>query len=96
MRKLYDIFLKALLWFCGMLVFLLAVSMVIYIFVKGFPMISWELLSTAPSELYGTYGVLPMIINTLYIIVITLLISTPIGIGAAIYLTEYAKVPIGL
>ena len=64
---------------------------IIYIMVRGIPNISWEFLTTAPSALNKTVGILPSIINTLYMIGITLLIATPIGIGAAIFLTEYAK-----
>lgn len=63
-----------------------------YILVKGVPHISWSFLSTSFSALdEGRNGILPMIINTLYIVVITLLIVTPIGIASAIYLTQYAR-----
>lgn len=62
-----------------------------YILVKGILNINWEILSTQPSALKKTYGILPNIINTLYIIVLSIIIATPIGIGAAIYLNEYAK-----
>lgn len=91
MKKINEIFLKILIWACGLFVFLLCLSMIVYIFVRGLPYISLQLLTSAPSVLRGTEGILPMIINTLYIIIITLLIATPIGIGAAIYLNEYAK-----
>lgn len=62
-----------------------------YIFMKGIPHVTWELLSTKPSYLSGQIGILPNILNTLYIIVATLLLVIPLGVGAAIYLTEYAK-----
>ncbi len=62
-----------------------------YILVKGMPAINWALLSTAPSFLDQTYGILPMIINTVYITALGLLIVLPIGIGGAIYLSEYGK-----
>lgn len=62
-----------------------------YVFIRGLPEISWEFLSTVPSSRKGTFGILGNIINTLYIIVITLAIATPVGIGSAIYLNEYAK-----
>lgn len=62
-----------------------------YVFVRGIPQISWEFLSTVPSTLKGTNGIVGNIVNTLYIIVITLVIATPIGVGAAIYLNEYAR-----
>ena len=58
---------------------------------RGFGSISWEFLSSVTSELNGTFGIIGNIVNTLYIIVISLVIATPIGIGAAVYLTEYAK-----
>ena len=61
-----------------------------YVLVKGLPNITWELLSTKPSYLRGTVGILPDILNTLYIILTTLLFVLPLGVGAAIYLTEYA------
>ena len=58
--------------------------------IKGLPNITWELLSTKPSYLRGTVGILPDILNTLYIILTTLMFVLPLGVGAAIYLTEYA------
>lgn len=87
----YDIALKVLIYLCAAFTVLLLAGMLLYILGKGLPEISWELLSTKPSVLKDTYGILPNIINTLYIIVLTILIATPIGIGAAIYLNEYAK-----
>lgn len=67
-------------------------GIILYILINGLPYISWEFLSTSYSESpSGAKGILPMIINTLYIVVITLLIATPIGISSAIYLTQYAK-----
>ncbi len=67
------------------------VAMIGYILYRGFPMLNFEFISTSPSTLKNTFGILPNIINTLYIIVITIVIATPLGIGAAIYLNEYAK-----
>jgi len=61
------------------------------ILVRGIPAISWSFLSTAPNPIKQTIGILPSIINTLYIIVFALLICVPIGVGGAIYLNEYAK-----
>jgi len=69
----------------------LVLFMLGYVLAKGFPNISWELLSTKPSQLRGTIGILPDILNTLYIILVTLVIVLPLGVGAAIYLTEYAR-----
>ncbi|MBC8570665.1 phosphate ABC transporter permease PstA [Zongyangia hominis] len=84
-----DLFLRGLIWLSAGVTILMTVGILAYILVRGVPSISWSFLTTAPSELTGTIGILPNIINTLYIVLITLLISTPIGIGAAIYLTEY-------
>jgi phosphate transport system permease protein len=69
----------------------LAVFIMLYVLIKGVPNISWQLLSTKPSYLSDQIGILPDILNTIYIIVITLVIVLPIGVGAAVYLTEYAQ-----
>lgn len=71
---------------CGLLL-----GVIGYILYRGIPNISWTLVSTKPSLLRGTDAILPNILNTLYIIAITLLIVLPLGVGAAIYLNEYAK-----
>ena len=82
----FCIYLAAALTVC------ILVGIIGYILVKGVPHISWSVLSTSFSALdEGRNGILPMIINTLYIVVITLLIVTPIGIASAIYLTQYAR-----
>lgn len=83
--------MKGLMYFAVGITCLLAAFMIIYIFAKGLPNITWELLSTAPSYLSGNIGILPDILNTVYIVVTTLAIVLPLGVGAAIYLTEYAK-----
>ncbi len=62
-----------------------------YVLINGIPNISWELLSTKPSYLTERIGILPDILNTVYIVLATLVIVLPLGVGAAIYLTEYAK-----
>ncbi len=72
-------------------VIVLVIAIIAYLIVKGLPYINWEFLSKAPSRLNETYGIAPMIINTLYIVLITLVISIPLGIGTAIYLAEYSK-----
>lgn len=69
----------------------LTLFLVIYVLAKGLPHISWELLSTKPSILQNRIGILPDILNTLYIVLATLVIVLPLGVGAAVYLTEYAK-----
>ena len=70
----------------GLVLFLMG-----YVLVNGIPNISWELLSTKPSYLTERIGILPDILNTLYIVLATLVLVLPLGVGAAIYLTEYAK-----
>ena len=62
-----------------------------YVLVNGIPNITWELLSTKPSYLNDRVGILPDILNTIYIVIATLIVVLPLGVGAAIYLTEYAK-----
>lgn len=69
----------------------LVIAIIAYLIIKGFPYINWEFLSKAPSRLNETYGIAPMIINTIYIVLITLVVSIPLGIGTAIYLAEYSK-----
>ena len=69
----------------------LVLFLIVYVLGKGLPEISWELLSTSPSYLSDKIGILPDILNTLYILLASLLIVLPLGVGAAIYLTEYAQ-----
>ncbi len=90
-RKIFDISMKTLCYLASGITILLVVSIIGYIFLKGFAHISFELLTTSPSALKNTIGILPNILNTLYIIILALLIVFPLGIGAAVYLTEYAK-----
>ena len=89
-RRGYMGLMKGLMWICALLTAALAVFLVVYVLFKGVPNLSWELLSTEPSHLRGTIGILPNILNTLYIVLATLVIVLPLGVGAAIYLTEYA------
>ncbi|MBQ8332872.1 MAG: phosphate ABC transporter permease PstA [Clostridia bacterium] len=69
----------------------LTLFLVGYVLVKGFPNITWELLSTSPSYISERIGILPDILNTVYIVIATLILVIPLGVGAAIYLTEYAS-----
>ena len=89
-RRLYDKGLRAVLYFCGFLTCALLVLIIGYIFYRGIPFISWELLSTQSSYINDTIGILPNILNTLYVILLSMVIVLPLGVGAAIYLTEYA------
>ena len=90
-RKLYIGGMKAAMYISTGLTAALVIFLVVYVFIKGVPHISWELLSTKPSYISGRIGILPDILNTLYIVLATLLFVIPLGVGAAIYLTEYAK-----
>ena len=69
---------------------LLTLFIVGYVLIQGIPNLSWEFISTKPSYLSGNIGILPDILNTVYIVIATLLIVIPLGVGAAVYLTEYA------
>ena len=89
-RRAYDLILRGLLYFCAAVTCLLLVFVIGYIFVRGLPHITWELLSTSPSYIKDTIGILPNIVNTVYLVVVTLIITLPLGVGAAVYLTEYA------
>lgn len=90
-RRSYMGLMKGLMWTCTLLTVALTIFLVAYVLCKGIPNLSWELLSTEPSSLRGTIGILPNILNTIYIVLATLLIVLPLGVGAAIYLTEYAS-----
>ena len=90
-RKLYIGGMKAAMYISTGLTAALVIFLVVYVFIKGIPHISWELLSTKPSYISGRIGILPDILNTLYIVLATLIFVIPLGVGAAIYLTEYAK-----
>ena len=89
-RKGYITAMKFLMGLAAVLTCALVVGMIGYILGNGIPNITWEMLSTAPSYLANRVGILPDILSTLYIVIATLLIVLPLGVGAAIYLTEYA------
>lgn len=89
-RRLRDNLLRGAICVAAATTVLLLVSLIGYIFMRGLPYISWELLSTSPSALRGTIGILPNILNTFYMILLALIIVLPLGIGAAVYLNEYA------
>ena len=90
-RKIYIAAMRALMYLSAAVTAGLVLFMIIYVMAKGIPNISWELLSTEPSYLTGKIGILPDILNTVYIVIATLVIVIPLGVGAAIYLTEYAQ-----
>lgn len=89
-RRAFAILCKTGMYLAAGITAALLVFLIGYIFVKGLPNITWELLTTASSTLKGTTGILPNLVNTLYIIVLTLIVVLPLGVGAAVYLTEYA------
>lgn len=89
-RRAYDRTMRALLWLAAGVTCALLVFMIGYIFFRGVPNLTWPLLSGQTSYLKNTIGILPNIFNTLYIILVAMVIVLPIGVGAAIYLTEYA------
>lgn len=87
-----DVVLKGLINAAAVITVVIVVGIIAYILVKGIPHISWQFLTTDYSTLdQNRQGILPMILNTLYIVIITLLISVPVGICSAIYLTQYAR-----
>ena len=90
-RSAYCAVLKGLAALCAVFTGALVAFLIIYVLVRGLPNITWEFLSTKPSYLNGTVGILPDILNTLYIVLGTLVWVLPLGVGAAIYLTEYAQ-----
>ena len=90
-RRGYAVFMRALMALAALSTAALVVFLLVYVLGKGIPHLSWELLSTKPSYLTERIGILPDILNTLYIVVAALGITLPLGVGAAVYLTEYAE-----
>ena len=90
-RKMKDNLVLGLIYLAAFFSVILLLVIILYVFIKGLPSINWGFLTTVTSALKGTTGIAGNIVNTLYIVVLTLLIATPIGIGSAIYLNEYAK-----
>ena len=90
-RKIYIGLMRGAMIFCTALTAALVLFLMGYVLINGIPNITWELLSTKPSYLTERIGILPDILNTVYIVLATLVIVLPLGVGAAIYLTEYAK-----
>ena len=90
-RRVSDLVLLGLIYLSAAFALALLIGIIVYVFAKGARTISWMFLTTVTSSLKGTVGILGNIVNTLYIIVLTLLIATPVGVGSAIYLNEYAR-----
>lgn len=89
-RRAYILTMRILMGAAAVITAALVLFLIAYVLIKGLPNVSWMLLSTAPSYLSDRIGILPDLLNTLYIVIATLLIVLPLGVGAAIYLTEYA------
>lgn len=89
--RISEVLLYALIYLSAAAAVALVAGIIVYVAVKGLSVINWEFLTTETSALKGTTGIAGNIVNTLYLIVITLVIATPVGVGAAVYLNEYAK-----
>lgn len=90
-RKRYELFMKIVMYTSTLLTGALVIFLLSYVLVKGIPNLSIEFLTTKPSYITEKIGILPDILNTVYIVIATLLVVLPLGVGAAIYLTEYAS-----
>lgn len=89
-RKNMDRLLRGLMGLCSGITCLVLLMIIGYILYRGIPSLTWNLLSTEPNNLTGNIGILPNILNTLYIIFVAMIIVLPLGVGTAIYLTEYS------
>lgn len=89
-RRIWGGAMRGLMLLCAAVTCALAVFLIVYVLVKGVPNLSWQLLSTKPSYLDGSIGILPDIITTVCTVLTTLLVVLPLGVCAAVYLTEYA------
>ena len=90
-RKNMDRLLRGLMGLCSGITCVVLLMIIGYILYRGIPSLTWNLLSTEPNNLTGDIGILPNILNTLYIIFVAMIIVLPLGVGAAIYLTEYSS-----
>ena len=90
-RRIFITVMRVLLVLAAVLTAALVVFMIVYVLRKGLPYVTWHLLLTKPSYVSGTIGILPDICNTVQILLASLLIVLPLGVGAAVYLTEYAQ-----
>lgn len=90
-RRRWNLAVRAVTWLAAMMSCALLVFLIGFILYRGVPHLNWELVSTQTSYLKGTIGILPNLVNTLYIIIVAMVVVLPLGVGAAIYLTEYAS-----
>ena len=86
-----DFLMYIAIYACAAISVALLLGIIVYVFAKGIRSVNWEFLTSVTSVLKGTTGIAGNILNTLYIIVLTMLMATPVGVGAAVYLNEYAK-----
>lgn len=90
-RKMFLWTVRGAMYLAAVLTGAMTLFIMGYVLLKGIPNVTWELLSTKPSYLSGNIGILPDILNTLYIVIAALAFVLPLGVGAAVYLTEYAS-----
>ena len=90
-RKLWNQAVRVGVYTASLLTAALLVGLIGYILYRGLPNLSWQLVSTQTSYIRDTIGILPNLVNTVYIILVAMAIALPLGVGAAIYLTEYSK-----
>lgn len=90
-RKIKDAFVLGMIYLAAFFSVILLAGIIVYVFAKGIGSVSWSFLATVSSVLKGTVGIAGNIVNTLYVVILTLFIAIPIGIGSAIWLNEYAK-----
>ena len=91
MRIAKDKTLNFLMSLCAAVTCLLLIGLIGYLLYRGIPGINTKFLTTQTSYISDTIGILPNILNTLYLIVLVMIIVVPLGVGAAVYLTEYAS-----
>lgn len=89
--RISDVVIKGLIYLCAAFSVLLLIGILAYVFIKGIGSVNWSFLTTVSSTINKTVGIAGNIVNTLYIVIITLIIATPVGIGSAVYLNEYAR-----
>ena len=90
-RKIKDFSIRMLIYICAAFSVFLVIGIIIYVLMKGLSAVNWSFLTSVTSMLKGTVGIAGNIVNTILIIFISMVIATPIGVGSAIYLNEYAK-----
>lgn len=90
-RRSYAFLMKSFMYFSILIIFMITLFIVFYVFTRGIPNLSLEFITTSPSYLKNHIGIFGNILNTLYLVFATLMITLPLGVGAAIYLNEYAK-----